>query len=192
MKLGISISSRSIPTESQVPINTVTVHVGTGTNFSGFATNQDLTHLFDLSLARIDLWMKKNKLRNERRTALSSKVSNRHPLIGTWEEEPNIGGTTTVVFEVSIKDGGFVVTAWDSEDGTELKISQVKWDGSELRFTSFYPPGEHTTANLMRYSSKGKLRLRCSGTYADGEKFSLLEVWVRSKKQRPKPKPFLR
>ena len=159
---------------------------------SGYAINQDLAPLFDLSLARIALWMKKNKLRNEHRTArLTPKVSNRHPLIGTWEEEPNIGGTTTVVFEVSVKDGGFVVTAWDSEDGTELIISQVKWDGSTLRFTSFYPPCDHTATNLMRYSSKGKLRLTCSGTYADGEKFSLLEVWVRSKKERPRTKPLV-
>ena len=133
-------------------------------------------------------WMKKNKIRIERRTARSiPTVSNRHQFVGTWEEEPNIGGTTTVVFEVSAKEGGFVVTAWDSEDETELKISQVKWDGSALSFTSFYPPGEHSATNVMRYRSKGKLNLRCSGIYADGEKFSLLEVWIRSKTQRPKP-----
>ena len=84
------------------------------------------------------------------------------------------------------------MTAWDSEDGTELKISQVKWDGSALRFTSFYPPGEHTATNVMRYRSKEKLNLRCSGTYADGEEFSLLEVWSRSKKQRPNAKAVVR
>ena len=38
-----------------------------------------------------------------------------------------------MVLEVSVEEGGFVVTAWDSEDGTELKISRVRWDGSALR-----------------------------------------------------------
>jgi hypothetical protein len=142
---------------------------------------------------KITLWMKRNKRRSERRSAGSTpQVSNRHSFLGTWEEEPNVGGTTTVVFEVSVKHGRFVVTAWDSEDGTELRISQVKWDGTALRFISFYPPGEHTAINAMRYRSKGKLNLRCSGTYADGEEFSLLEVWIKSKKQRPKPKPLAR
>jgi hypothetical protein len=137
--------------------------------------------------------MKRNKPRSERRsTGPTPQASNRHPFVGTWEEEPNASGTTTVVFEISVKHGRFVVSAWDSEDGTELKISRVKWDGSALRFTSFYPPGEHTAINAMRYRSKGKLNLRCSGTYADGEKFSLLEVWIKSKKQRPSPEPLVR
>lgn len=135
----------------------------------------------------------RNKRRSESTSARSTpQVSNRNPFVGTWEEEPNVGGTTTVVFEISVKHGRFVVTAWDSEDGTELGISQVKWDGSALRFSSFYPPGEHTAINAMRYRYKGKLNLRCSGTYADGEEFSVLEVWIKSKKQRPKLKPLLR
>lgn len=174
-------------------VNAIPDNLGTGPYMDDFLTTQDLAHLFEQSVARIAFCMRKNTFRNERRTARStSKVSNRHPLIGTWQEEPSIGGTTSVVFKVSVKDGAFVVTSWDSDDGTELKVSQVKWDGSTLRFTSFYPPGEHTAINLVRYSSRGKLRLRCSGTYADGEKFSVLEVWVRSKTQRSRIKRLLR
>jgi len=157
---------------------------------SGNPTNQALVHLLTC-VDKIIRRMKRNKHRSESRSVRSTpQVSNRHPFIGTWEEEPGVGGTTTVVFEVSVKHGRFVVTAWDSEDGTELRISQVKWDDSALRFTSFYPPGGHTAINAMRYRSKGKLNLRCSGTYADGEEFSLLEVWIKSKKQRPKPSHF--
>ena len=137
--------------------------------------------------------MKKNKFRNERRTARStSNVSNLHPFLGTWEEEPNIGGTTTVVYKVSVKGGRFAVTAWDSEDGTELKISQVKWNNDALRFTSIYPPGKHTANHVMRPRPKGKLNHTVSGIYADGEAFSVPEVWIRSKKQRPKAKPVVR
>ena len=97
-----------------------------------------------------------------------------------------------MVFEVSVKHGRFAVTAWDSEDGKELKISRLRYDGNALRFTSFYPPGEHTAIHAMRYRSKGKLNLTCSGTYADGEEFSLLEIWIKSKKRRPKPKSHVR
>jgi hypothetical protein len=114
------------------------------------------------------------------------KVSSTHPLVGTWEEQPNIGGTTTVVYKVSVKQGSFVVTAWDSEDATALKISRVRWDGDALRFTSFYPPGEHTANHVLRHRSKGERNFRVSGTYTDGESFSMLEVWIRSQKQAPK------
>jgi len=93
-----------------------------------------------------------------------AKVSSTHPLVGTWEEQPNIGGTASVVYKVSVKQGSFVVTAWDSEDATALKVSRVGWEGNALRFTSFYPPGEHTTNHVLPHRSKGQLNLRVSGS----------------------------
>src|SRR5256885_368009 len=106
-----------------------------------------------------------------------ARVSATHPLVGTWEEEPKSGRRTTVIFTVSVKRGKFVVSGKDGEDGTTLKISQVKWNGESLRFTSFYPPGQHWAKNVLSLRSQEKMKFEVSGTYRDGEPFCVSEVW---------------
>lgn len=62
-----------------------------------------------------------------------------HPMAGTWQEVENPISETSVVYEVAVVDGQFAVRGIDEGDGTRLKISNVKWDGSALYFTSVYP-----------------------------------------------------
>lgn len=121
--------------------------------------------------------MKKRQAGNKKAFQPGEKVDSTHPLVGTWEEEPNSPGTTTVLYTVFVKRGKFEVSARDREDGTELKISRVRWDGKALHFKSFYPPNTHTANHALRALSNSKLSHFISGTYADGESFSDREIW---------------
>jgi hypothetical protein len=113
------------------------------------------------------------------------KVRSNHPLVGTWEQEPSTGATTSVVYTVSIRQGKFWVSAKDGEDGTVFDILRTKWDGHCLRFTSRFPPTEHKAKHVLTALSKAKMSHKLSGTYADGEIFSEQQVWrkIRNKKK---------
>ena len=111
-----------------------------------------------------------------------AKVYSDHPFVGTWEEDPTTDTRTTVIYTVSVQQGRFRVAGRDGEDGNVLKISQVKWDGDSLRFTSFYPPGHHKAQHVLRLRSNGKMSHEVSGTYLDGEAFSELEVWTHKRR----------
>ena len=105
--------------------------------------------------------------------------------MGTWEEEPNSAGTTTtVVYTVFVKQGKFGVSARDGEDGTVLRVSQTKWDGESLHFTSLYPPSNHKAKHALRALSKRKMSHEISCTYADGEFFSGREVWTKRREKK--------
>lgn len=112
-----------------------------------------------------------------------ARVSSRHPLVGTWEQEPSTGATTTVVYTVSVNQGKFRVTGKVGEDGTALEISLTKWDGDSLRFTSYFPPTNHKVKHVLTVLAKGRMNHKLSGTYWDGERFSDQEIWRRRNKE---------
>jgi len=62
-----------------------------------------------------------------------------HPLVGTWQEVENPISETSVIYKIAVVDGHFVVSGIDEDDGTKLKISDTRWDGAALYFTSVYP-----------------------------------------------------
>jgi hypothetical protein len=129
--------------------------------------------------------MKKKQVARKKTSEFGLRVGSDHPLLGTWEEEPNCGGTTTtVVYTVFVKHGQFVVSARDGEDGTVLRISQTKWDGKALHFTSLYPPSSHKAKHALIALSKNKMSHDISCTYADGEFFSGREVWTKRREKR--------
>ncbi len=73
-----------------------------------------------------------------------------HPMAGTWQEVENPISETSVVYEIAVVDGQFAVRGIDEGDGTKLKISNVKWDGSALYFTSVYPRTGHRVEHELR------------------------------------------
>ncbi len=115
---------------------------------------------------------KRNKKIKDRR------VSSKHPMVGTWEEDPASRPRTTVVYTIAVKQGKFVVKGKDGLDGTAMKVSRVKWDGRSLSFVSFYPRNTHTASVVFRLRPKRKLSCHVSGTYFDGEPFSVREIWT--------------
>jgi hypothetical protein len=109
-----------------------------------------------------------------------------HPLTGTWEQEPNRTHTTSVVYTISIKNGRFRVTGRDEEDGTALRISQTRWDGASLHFTTEFPPTQHKAKHALKALSKKTMRHEVSGVYADGEVFCDQEIWQKKLPYRDK------
>ena len=72
-----------------------------------------------------------------------------HPLVGTWQEVENSVSVTSVVYNVAVVDGKFVVSGVDEENGNKLKISAVRWDGASLRFTSVYPTTGYSAKHVI-------------------------------------------
>jgi hypothetical protein len=129
--------------------------------------------------------MKKKQANHKKTSQFDRRVFSNHPLVGTWEEEPASGGTTTTVaYTVFVKRGKFGVSAIDGEDGTVLRISQTKWDGEALYFTSLYPRSNHRARHVLRALSKGKMSHDISCTYSDGEFFSGREVWRKRREKK--------
>lgn len=121
--------------------------------------------------------MKTKKVGHKKGLRRAVFVDPKHPLAGTWEEEPNPNGTTTVVYTVLVKEGKFGVRARDRQDGIDFKISRIKWDGEALSFKSLYPPTMHSADHALRLLSKTKLSHYIDCTYADGDSFSGQEIW---------------
>jgi hypothetical protein len=73
-----------------------------------------------------------------------------HPLVGTWQEVENPVSESSVVYKIAVVDGSFVVSGIDESDGTKFKISDVRWDGAALKFTSLFPPTGHRVKHVLR------------------------------------------
>jgi hypothetical protein len=54
-----------------------------------------------------------------------------HILEGVWR-----ASDSSVHYTIAAKGASFDVSAVDSEDGEQLEISAINWDGKVLRFTS--------------------------------------------------------
>ncbi len=132
----------------------------------------------------MDSWLHNGVVR-KKTSQFGLRGGSNHPLVGTWEEETNSSGTTTtVLYTVFVKQGKFGVSAIDEEDGTVLRISQTKWDGKALHFTSLYPPSNHRARHVLGALSKGKMSHDISCTYVDGEFFSGREVWTKRREKK--------
>jgi hypothetical protein len=72
------------------------------------------------------------------------------------------------------------VSGIDEGDGTKLAISNVKWDGSALYFTSVYPRTGHCVEHELRAFKPGLVKHYVTSTN--------LELWrKRSKTKKRKP-----
>ncbi|MGC2516645.1 MAG: hypothetical protein WA383_19155, partial [Terriglobales bacterium] len=87
---------------------------------------------------------------------------------------------TSVVYEIAVVGGRFAVSGIDEGDGTKLAISNVKWDGSALYFTSVYPRTGHCVEHELRAFKPGLVKHYVTSTN--------LELWrKRSKTKKRKP-----
>ncbi len=77
-------------------------------------------------------------------------VSFRHPLIGTW----TLGDSTDVEYTVSALGEFPVVTGIDRSDGEKLVISDLSWNGTELRFKSLVPSNNYELLHIFRSISE--------------------------------------
>jgi hypothetical protein len=73
-----------------------------------------------------------------------------HPLVGKWQEVENNVQETSAIFDVTVIKGQFVVNGIDETDGTKFRISNVRWDGKRLHFTSVFPPTGHRAKHVFQ------------------------------------------
>lgn len=74
-------------------------------------------------------------------------------LVGTWEP---LDETSRVVFEITMKSSGLKVKAWDKDDGEQIVVSKIKWDGKELTFETYLPSSKWRTRNRVKPVSKSR------------------------------------
>jgi hypothetical protein len=77
-------------------------------------------------------------------------VSFKHPLIGTWM----LGDSTDVEYTISALGESPIVTGVDVEDGERLEISDLSWNGTELRFKSVVPSNGYKLLHIFRSVSQ--------------------------------------
>jgi len=133
----------------------------------------------------------KSFMREKHRSALrrGARVNSNNALVGTWEQEPNPGGATTVQYTILVEQGKFVVSGKDEEDGASLEVSRIKWNGKSLRFTTVFPPTGHKSKHVVRALPKGEMSHHVSCVYADGEAFFDDEIWRRRTNKKKKSNP---
>jgi hypothetical protein len=122
--------------------------------------------------------MKRNQPQKTVPMGRGTRVSLSHALIGTWEQEQNPFHTTTVVYRIAVKGGTFVVTGVDESDRTTLKISDVTWNGKQLRFVSLYPPTEHEASHAFRLTGKGRASHTVTSSDEEGT-WTSKERWIK-------------
>jgi hypothetical protein len=112
----------------------------------------------------------------ETEKSLQMSVRYNHPLVGTWQEVENSVSETSVVYKITAADGHFVVSGIDEGDGTQFKISSVRWDGATLQFTSLFPPTGHRAKHVLRALKPGLVNHWVTST--------ALEVWRKRPRMR--------
>jgi len=108
--------------------------------------------------------------------SLQVSVHYNHPLVGTWQEVENSVSETSVVYKIMVVDGHFVVNGIDEGDGTQFKISSVRWDGATLQFTSVFPPTGRLAKHVLRVLKPGLVNHWVTST--------ALEVWRKRPRMR--------
>lgn len=105
-------------------------------------------------------------------------VTPKHSLAGTWGEEENSFLTTSVVFTIRVRQGCFCVAGVDKNDGTELRVFDVSWDGRILSFLTFFAPTRHKARHAFESVGKGNASVIVNYSDEYG-KHSVLEVWKK-------------
>ena len=85
------------------------------------------------------------------------QTSNTHPLVGTWAQKARLDDpdTSYVTFTISLRDRKLVVDGVDTSDGEKLVISDVRWDGKVLEFTSVCPSTHWKAKHVFRVREPG-------------------------------------
>jgi hypothetical protein len=109
-------------------------------------------------------------------------------LVGTWEQEPNPGGTTTVAYIIRTERGKFVVQGKDEEDATPLEVSRIRGDGQSLHFTTVFPPTGHKSKHVLTALSKNRMKHHVSCTYAEARFSPTMKSGGSRRADRKKPR----
>ena len=98
-----------------------------------------------------------------------ARLTKTNKFVGTWCHEDSV-----IEYSISVQGDPLTVTGIDINDGEELRITDVQFDGSELRFTSLCP----STSYLLRHTLRP-----ARGTNQIEHEYTRTENW-----RRPKPR----
>jgi hypothetical protein len=89
----------------------------------------------------------------------------RHPLIGTW----TLPDLETAEYTVHALGDAPAVSGLDASDGEVFVISDARWDGEELRFTSLMPSTSYELRHILRPLDDGTVE----------HEWTRVEVWQK-------------
>jgi hypothetical protein len=78
-----------------------------------------------------------------------------HILEGVW-----VASESSVHYTIVARGASFEMSAVDSEDGEQLQISAINWEGKVLRFTSDCPSTEWRLDHVLEVTSQGVVEHR--------------------------------
>jgi hypothetical protein len=93
-------------------------------------------------------------------------MTSKHPLIGTWRDPED---ATTAEFTITARSGGLTVSGCDHHDGEAFQISDVSWDGKELRFRTLMPSTGFRQLHVFRPLSETTVE----------HEFTTVETWLK-------------
>lgn len=103
------------------------------------------------------------------------KLTNKHPLVGTWVTEDE---DSDAAFLVKVAKGRFVVGGFCRSTGERFKITEQTWADHALAFTALLPSTQCRSRNVLRLRPDGKAELE----------LTLWEVW-KKKDLKPERRP---
>ena len=92
--------------------------------------------------------------------------TNTKKFLGTWRHEDSV-----VEYSISVQGDPVTVTGIDINDGEELRIDDVQFNGSELRFTSFCPSNSYQLRHTFRPARRNQIE----------HEYTRIENWHRAK-----------
>jgi hypothetical protein len=99
-----------------------------------------------------------------------------HPLVGTWQEVENSVSENSVIYKIAAINGHFVVSGIEEGSGTKFNISNIRWDGTALEFTSVFPPTGHRVKHVLRVYRPGLVDHEVT--------YTVRELWRKRPKER--------
>jgi hypothetical protein len=86
--------------------------------------------------------------------------------VGTW-----VYKDTDVQYSITVQEDAISVTGTDLSDGEELRIQDISFDGSELRFTTICPSTVYALRHIFRSPFGDNVE----------HEFTRIENWYRKK-----------
>jgi len=155
------ISSKKYPSEAELQV--MFEHAYHHLNFAWNIRRVTTKQYKKLSDEEFNRW---GKYPSDIETFVLSKISEEHPLAGTWitDEEDS-----DAAFVFTIENGEIKVSGFCQSDGEMFEIKDTKWDGETLTFTARMPSTDYTSINSFQMRPDGKADLT----------LTIFEVWKK-------------
>ena len=91
--------------------------------------------------------------------------ANKLPIEGRWVSTmPHDSDDYLMEYVIKKDKDGFSVYARDLQDGEEMEISNIEWDGSILSFQSYMPSTQRTGSAQFRVKENGNIESKFTFT----------------------------